>query len=514
MGRRPAWIWFALVIASAASPARVRSEPVRGAALMGRGASDDPPVSCPKGASLETVLASLARATNGIVLADPPDVPRTLEAELRERPLGEALMEVSRSFHLHWRRRGNGLVFLRRLWDPRETLRLEVPELAAISADLERLIRPLVPYVGPAAHDYLRFTRSLTPQQQEAMLSREGMPFSGLGAEQRDLWMMLSYHGTYLGPLLDLERASRALAGWQRCRLVYRLTDTPVGGRAPTLFFEYPGRGRDGGPSLVELPSDFRDELKAPLVQASGERLPADQAALPASFRSPVDLPAGVTTAAALSTLAADAARVQIVLPEHARERRLLVTAGRAAAREALTALADLYGWALADGGGGQYYLRRPRFTAGKDLRAIHQQMLALLPPTVRLLLPQGKEGPDPARAAANLRYRTELSSILGEITLRKGGPWESAPVAGLAPALQRRLANLMFETFLWGTLMGGALTRLEPYPWLTTPEQGVFYLSGPILPGKKPAIELKVRQPNGVVEGTGYIIGTSSLEK
>jgi hypothetical protein len=122
----------------------------------------------------------MQRSTGLAVLSEIPRVPRKLDKALKAALLSEALLEVSRAFQLHFLRKGNTLVFLRRYTDPRELCSLEIEEITAITADLYRLVNGYAPGAGDyygnitSTRDSNDFVKRFSPRQADAMQAAGG----------------------------------------------------------------------------------------------------------------------------------------------------------------------------------------------------------------------------------------------------------------------------------------------------------------------------------------------------
>ncbi len=465
-----------------------------------------PSLALPKGASLEQAMDAVQRATGGVVLAEVPDTARTLDKGFRELGLSEALREISRAYHLHPVRRGRSVVFIRRLWDPDERLNLEIPEMTAVVADMDRWLRPLNYHrVVNQVYDLRAFARGLTPAQVSAM-QNGGLPFTALSTSQRALWNKQSQFVAFGGASLSLDQAAQMFSGWSRCDVRY---DDPISPEGRRFYLFYPYTDSIKGVVREQFYQERSEPRLPPAPQPSEEVLPQSPRSLPAAFRRAVRFARPTATFGSLAAAVAAAAQCEIDVPAYARGRRVIARVEGAAAEEVLGALSDLYGWEFAPGTGRRWHLRRPRFEPARDFQDLQDKLRAAIPPTARLLI----ENTDANEAAHEARRDREVPQILAAIAERKGRRWETAAVAELDRAVQQRLANILFE--LWLRKSKGLLSRQQPYSWIATPEAGLFHLRGELGPGRKPLLELRIqwKEGNGYrFEMCGVWLGTEKL--
>lgn len=327
----------------------------------------EPRLTLRKGAALQDVLRELARATGVPVVCQAPQYQRTLHADVKDQPLPAALNEISRSYHLHWLHTPTSIVFVRRLWDERETTDLEVEELHSVAVDALRLVGPLVP-VSPwdlsASVARRDFYRSLNPRQLELM-QRGGLPWQGLGDAQRAAFLRLSSQSIYDDLLMDAEKAVEIFGAWNRCRLVY-LHHEVRGQMKRLLWLEFPWTRDERGFGRIQVEDEPREGY-SDQPRASGELLSPETVKGPAALRAIVEFTEGPIRLKALAEASGRALKGDLRVPVWAEERELLVFGTRASAGSVLDAVALLYGWGVKRERRREWSLGRPPVLAPRD---------------------------------------------------------------------------------------------------------------------------------------------------
>jgi hypothetical protein len=471
-----------------------------GVAGQGKGgAAPEATVSIAAKADLEAALAAIQRASRGVVLAEIPEVDRRLPTEMRDTPLSAALAQVSRAYHLYWRRRGSSLVLLKRYADPREITSLEREELAAVTRDIARLLRPFAPFPsGSLDSDQREFVASISPAQARAM-QEGGLPFLALRPEQQALWLKINTMNGYSRAMEQADRLNRFWPAWNEGVLT-----SESGGEFGAMFLWYPDPTVAGG--RTGFASSLLPGLTGPsTVAPRGEITATQPARRPAGYEKTVRLPGGETTLAELARAVEAGTGAKLRVPAYAEGRQLLAVGERVKASDVVTALEDLYGWKLTAGRDGQHSLGRPGVLPARDALDLHARIRAVIPPSVRLMWDE--EG----SAQVMGRVGQHWAQTADAVTRRKKARWDRASLKELDSATARRLANAIFDQTL-GVLMGPRLSE-QPLLCLAAPERGYFLLSGSLGPGRHPLLRFKVDRPGPREDSWGWFVGTSSLE-
>lgn len=475
----------------------------------------EPRVAFTQGLQLRDALALLKRASRKPVLSQLTAVVRKTEQPIPEVPFSGALSAVSRVYQLHWIRRGDSLAFVRRLLDPRESLEMEVPEIAAVAHEIRELTGPICPYpLDTATADHREFVQSLTPEQLRQMQST-GLPFVALPAEQRRLWLRLNTVHAYEGLVRESARTDSLFSAWKRCSLGLYVKEWRTRPATRSIVLNYPDASSETGTSQLQAgaldPHLPDDDEGTPSIESidSGHLVPLRKSRFGDGFAARVRFADGESTLSELVSALEKAAQVRIAIPEYAQNRKLLAYVDAVPADEVLRGLEDMYGWTFRRKKGSEYILGRVRPDPARDAEEFRVKLNLLLPPVLRANLEDDR----------NLLYATEAREqfsnrvLVDEFVRRNGLNGRSLPVGDLAPEVQERFANDLFYRRMSDDVARHA-RRKAPPGWLTRPEQGWLSLSGELGPGKHPALKFGVTLPNGDRELWGWFIGTNSQEK
>lgn len=488
----------------------------------------EPKVTISKGVPFPEALSALCSESHCLIVAQPGALPLQLEHDITAQSLTEALDAFSTSFHCHWQLAGDTLVLLPRPWSPGERIEVEVEEIRAITADLERLTGGLCPYPRDLSRitDKIAFVKTIRPEQADAMQSG-GLPFTALEGEQQKLWLKINGMEAFETPTTEAARLAEAFRSWERATLSIIGARNLDGATLNFVGVDYPNRYERGNRGRLDLGSLEvpGPQARTVTVQPSGGAVVPRPRGLPSNFTTNVLKLSGEYTLRELADRLQEATHTRIEIPPYAVRRRLLAYAASAPASEAAGAICECFGWVLEPQGGNGWYLGRPRLVATDNPALAWPRLRAAIPPILRLLYAHRY---DPARgsreiaafveeqaqitAGTDLRRYAERSALLKQVETAKGKDWGRVPLAELSPEFRQRLANYLLEGAL--QLMSAPVRLDSPPPSVMYTASGVFRLSGPLGPGQHPLLTFNVTRADGTTSRWGWAVGTSSLEK
>jgi hypothetical protein len=470
-----------------------------------------------RGIRLFPALRSLRESTGGLILTQLPNPELKLAAPIKGQRLSAALPDITRSFHLHAIRRGNNLVFIRRLWRPNERLDLEMEEIVATAERMERVTAAACPYPVNTLlglNDKLEMQQGLTPEQLHAM-QNGGLPFAGLTGAQQERWGRMTAMHFFRSVTSNSQRAGEMFRNWRRSSVsLHVLPPLPDGEVRTHVMLGFPDRYSDEGYTNLDLgPPRIESSQPPPEPQPSVETIQAPPITLPDRFQNRVQLNAGEVAVRELIRALEEASGVRIGYPSFAKDRRLLALVDGAPAADVIVALEDCYGWRLRpwkERGG--YRLDRPEFVKPRNPVELHRSFREALPPVLRAQL-----GLDLNTGNARwTRQRAGIAEMLAQVNKKRGERWTSAPISDLDEVYSTRFANVaLLHQLIDDSTFVRMVWKDEPSPFLTMPAAGVFTLSGPIAPGKRPALLYHLRLPGSNKDlAWGWIVGSSSVEQ
>lgn len=472
-------------------------------------ASFAPQVSLPEHATLQEAVRSLQQAGFRVVAADlsavrPEPVLRNAADAV---PLEDALRVVSMTYDRCWLVRGRSLALQRRYSNPEEDPGLEMGELRQATADIYGLIAPYTPDtdgIGDIrAHN--AFVASINGGQQQRMLG-EGLSFRDLSPAQQAAWLKINHYHAFSDGARELYRAERFMALWGQVTV----EDLPLNGRSHfQLACYFPDAARPGGRNSRVFKVALGAGATAQRRRNSPEGMELPAIAAPGSLRQAWSLPVQQIDLGSLIQKLQDTGGPKVEYPTYARQRTFWIGSKGGTRADVLLALADMWGWELAPTEHG-YFLGRPHLSPAKDVVELYAKLRHALPPTVRHLIAARSEN-----AWARDARQGEL--LLEGVSRAVGKDWSRFPPTQLDPDNQRRLANLVVRDELsdWYAVRG----RTErPPAWLTSPEQGVFRLRGPLGPDLHPQLDfmMEYQGPDGQKRfngGWGWAVNTSTLK-
>lgn len=416
---------------------------------------------------------------------------------------------ISQAFDLHSMRRPSAAALLRRNIDLEQPLDIELEEWKLILSDLDRLLRPFVPY--PVDIDSIRrenqFANSFSTAQIERMRSG-GLPFKALTPAQQALWLQINAASVFSSQNLVIERTARAFDKWSSQHLIWH----PRPDGLTSLVMQT--LERKGGFSLTDNSRSSSPQSQFP----PSMDLLKEREALPSAWKRTVELEAGEQTLQELLRSIERATGATLQSPDYAKNRRLLVFPQGARAIDLAAALEDIYGWELRHLRGKSWVLDRPRFAPARDVMDLHARMTRAMPPGLRLMMRAtwfrgpGPDSPDFFMLGSNHRGRI-YAAMMKEVNALHGTDWKQLRVADLPKPVQRKIANLLPLVDCLSMLKAFFATPL-PRARVISPTEGVFTAGGePGSPLKGSSFLFSVQGPDGRIDSWGWGVGTSSLE-
>ena len=400
------------------------------AALFGAGTlrastqQPEPRVSLASGAGIADVVGELARATNGVVVADAAVEERVLRQTLTNATIGEAVTAISVDLDRYWVRRGRSLALQLRFSDPEEPPAVELAELRLVGGDLLRLLS-ILPNIDTYVHrgNQADVLESITPEQQERMRAG-GLPFGELSTEQQRLVTQLALAASYKDAKRELRRVALALAGPHAVTLSANRS-----GDSRYVLFKFPDTDhRDGRDGLSMRVVDELLANKSSARRPEGEEL-SGRAIEGTSWR----------TGPRLMTLAEFSGEWRRVhnsplrIPDYAAGRRFWICSEGPSRAQAASALADLWGWEFGDSGDG-HRLGRPTFGPPANVSELHDAMKRVIPPAI------GHQYRNTATYRDMRRRMRQLQLALRDVDELGGPDWMSLALTRVGEEAQQRL--------------------------------------------------------------------------
>lgn len=461
----------------------------------GGGAPASGGVSVAANASQEEALAALHRDTGLLVLSEASQVEHRTRMAWAASPLSELIPQFTETYHLHAMVGSERILFVRRLWDPRELPDIPIAEIRSILSDLSAVVEPLAPRLPrPGSSAVCReFYNGLTPDQLAAA-RQDGLPYVSLAPFQRRTCGVLCAEVAFSPLAVDLQRYTWLFRHWEQCGARWQ-TVRRFDADCDALLIRYPATQVVGKFSELEAwwinpdPPELPDVVSRP-SQEPGEPAGKSSAACRHRFTPPAAQPVELET---LVTDIAAANGVTIRIPEYARDRRFYVFAGKQTGDDVLLALAAAEGWELRPLAKGKYALDRRRVGRSRDMGDACRQIKAAIPPRVRMMLSRSTDAQE-ARLPRLRRERILLTEQMRQPKVE--GP--SFAVTRLNAEWQRRFANYLFEVH---ALANVALPYSgNEFPgWLEHPEQGSFVITRRIDPHgrSQDSIDFRVPKPS-----------------
>lgn len=463
----------------------------------------------PKGVSQQQAMEKLGSLTKRLIVAEVAASTRRLP---ESRPLSDSdgsWRAVSQAFDLHVIRRPGAAALHRRFTDLVESPDLHREELRRIFTDLERLLRPFVPY--PLGENYIRdqndFANRLTTKQIEKMRAG-GLAFNELSRDQQAQWLRINAAFTYSTQYMVIERTARSLNRWRALDLIWGQGDI----LEPYLSVTQPDRS-----GRINLTHSCRRTWDTALYPGSRSEAP-QRTGLPSVWKKATDLESGEQALSAIIRRLEIATGLTIDIPDYARSNILLVVSGRAAALDVAAVLEDIYGWELRYDRGKRWILDRPAFRPARNAQELHDLMLRALPPSLRVMFRStGYRQPVGLGSMSMLgsNHRTMIyRAMLAEINEKHGDKWKRLHLADLPESAQRKAANLIPLVDAL-SVMEGLCRQSAAKAHLVAPETGWFTAGGQ--PGdalKGSVLKFSVPTPGGGLSSWGWAVGSSSLER
>lgn len=459
----------------------------------------EPKVSLARGANLDQTVSAVATATRGVVVADAGSPRRTLQQDLAEASLSQALDRVSRDFDCYWVRRGNALALQDRLLEPDDQPFLEIEELRRAADDWAKLMRPFAVRVPPLELIELQssFLQSLSPEQLKQAQSA-GVPISSLPRLQKDALLRINAQHAWDDADRELNRLRIAFENWDRISVVNKHPNEPVRELALPL------PTADGDLLVIPYVRPERRRLASP--KPEGLSYPSFAGKLPDNLSQVFRIPTQTVTLGELLEQLGIAGDIEVEAPDYALGRKLRVCSVNSNRLEVLSAICDLWGWVLTSKGG-KYRLSQPISSRGTGALELHRNMYLVTPPS---LIHQARAFCPPDSATAHMGR--DLEETLREIEMRNGPGWDKVRVATLSLDGQRRLANVMawWQYYGWFSRHG---RYDKPPSWIVAPEKGLFQLLGDMGPNKHPLARIVVEDEHGKTSWWGWKAGTAKVE-
>jgi len=458
-------------------------------------------------------MSAIIAATGGPLLGEIPCDRHSFNLTERELPLSGALAAAADTYHLHVIRRGNRVVFLRRLTHPEEKLGLELEELRATASDIDQMVTPYYPRIDFNAdtRDKMAWVENLTPQQLQATRGEGGLRFTDLARDQRAAWQRIN--GTHYFDIWKVEigRLAEAMRNWPRTS--FSLSPIPLqrdGVRRLHLMIHTPCRYEREGVAAWDLgdvliyPSPPEGPLAGRVVELSPDSEP-----YPTALNRKLRFTNGEASLPELVRALESATGRQFKFPRYARGRRLLAYVNDHPAGEVLAMLCELYGWtARPEERGRTLSLGRARVERSRNMVELHARLRQAVPP---LLMAQFTPISESGRSR-NIRLLYQRAQKYRELTDRLGANWTTASISEFDEPGRLEMANLTLEgTFQESFPVVTALLRPMPPMPLATPELGYFKLEGELGPGKRASLMFWVDGQNGAKAGWGWAIGGGS---